>query len=180
MRRRDFIKVITGTATAWPLAAYAQRAARKVQRIGIIDDSSNWDPFRQQLRELNYVEGENLTYVYLRTDGSPAQLDAAASALAQIPVNVIIAFGTPRAQAAQRATKTIPIVAISIGDPICRRPGNELGASWRQHHRKHHSRPGRCHQETANPERCDSRCYAGRLPLESGQPGHCRHFRAFT
>ena len=118
MRRRDFIKVITGTATAWPLAAYAQRAARKVQRIGIIDDSSNWDPFRQQLRELNYVEGENLTYVYLRTDGSPAQLDAAASALAQIPVNVIIAFGTPRAQAAQRATKTIPIVAISIGDPI--------------------------------------------------------------
>src|SRR5262249_32864996 len=101
-----------------PLPAYAQRAARKVQRIGIIDDSSNWDPFRQQLRELNYVEGENLTYVYLRTDGSPAQLDAAASALAQIPVNVIIAFGTPRAQAAQRATKTIPIVAISIGDPI--------------------------------------------------------------
>src|SRR5262249_2855493 len=147
MRRRDFIKVITGTATAWPLPAYAQRAARKVQRIGIIDDSSNWDPFRQQLRELNYVEGENLTYVSLRTDGSPAQLDAATSALAQIPVNVIIAFGTPRAQAAQRATKTIPIVAISIGDPICRRPGNELGASWRQHHRKHHSRPGRCHQE---------------------------------
>src|SRR6516165_1196287 len=49
---------------------------------------------------------------------SPAQLDAAAMALAQLPVNVIVAFGTPRAKAAQRATKTIPIVAISISDPI--------------------------------------------------------------
>jgi len=117
MRRRDFIRIITGTATAWPLGARAQKVAG-IRRVGIIDDSPSWNPFRQRLRELNYVEGENLTYVYLRTDGSPAQLDAAASALAQIPVNVIIAFGTPRAQAAQRATKTIPIVAISIGDPI--------------------------------------------------------------
>src|SRR4029077_12587480 len=51
-------------------------------------------------------------------DGSPAQLDAAAMALAQLPVDVIVAFATPGAKAAQRATKTIPIVAISIGDPI--------------------------------------------------------------
>jgi len=42
-----------------------------MQRIGIIDNSPSWDPFRQQLRELNYVEGQNLTYVYLHTDGSP-------------------------------------------------------------------------------------------------------------
>jgi len=118
MRRRDFIKGIAGTATVWPLSARAQKAAGKIQRIGIIDDSPSWNPFRQQLRELNYVEGQNLTYVYLRTDGSPAQLDAAAMTLAQLPVNVIVAFGTPRAKAAQRATKTIPIVAISIGDPI--------------------------------------------------------------
>ena len=118
MRRRDFIKGIAGTATVWPLSARAQKAAGKIQRIGIIDDSPSWDPFRQQLRELNYVEGQNLTYVYLRTDGSPAQLDGAAMALAQLPVNVIVAFGTPRAKAAQRATKAIPIVAISIGDPI--------------------------------------------------------------
>src|SRR5215472_7171141 len=118
MRRRDVIKGIAGTATAWPLGARAQKGAGKIQRIGIIDNSPSWDPFRQQLRELNYVEGQNLTYVYLRTDGSPDQLDAAAMALAQLPVNVIVAFGTPRAKAAQRATKTIPIVAISIGDPI--------------------------------------------------------------
>ena len=94
MRRRDFIKGIAGTATVWPHCARAQKAAGKIQRIGIIDDSPSWNPFRQQLRELNYVEGQNLTYVYLRTDGSPAQLDAAAMTLAQLPVNVIVAFGT--------------------------------------------------------------------------------------
>ena len=117
MRRRAFITLGSSAAT-WPLAARAQSAVAKVQRIGIIDDSPSWNPFREQLRELKYVEGQDISYVYLRTDGSPAQLDAAAMALVQLPVNVIVAFGTPRAKAAQRATKTIPIVAISIGDPI--------------------------------------------------------------
>jgi putative ABC transport system substrate-binding protein len=117
MRRREFITLV-GAAAAWPVAAHAQSAAKKVQRIGIMDDSPSWDPFREQLRELKYVEGQDISYVYLRTDGSSAQLDAAAMALAQLPVDVIVAFGTPRAKAAQRATKTIPIVAISIGDPI--------------------------------------------------------------
>ena len=118
MRRREFITLLGGASAVWPIAARAQGLPRKIARIGIIDNSPSWDPFRQQLRELKYVEGQDISYVYLRTDGSPAQLDAAAMALAQLPVNVIVAFGTPRAKAAQRATKTIPIVAISIGDPI--------------------------------------------------------------
>ena len=115
--RRQFISVLGGTA-AWPLAARAQSASGKIVRIGIIDDSPSWYPFRQQLRELNYVEGQNLAYVSLNTNGNPDQLDAAAAALAQVPVDVIAAFGTPRAQAARRATKTIPIIAISISDPV--------------------------------------------------------------
>jgi putative ABC transport system substrate-binding protein len=118
MRRREFITLLGGSAAAWPFVAHAQSAAGKIPHIGIIDDSPSWDPFRQQLRELHYVEDQNLAYVYLRTDGSQAQLDAAAAALAQVRVDVIVAFGTPRAQAAQRATKTIPIVAISISDPV--------------------------------------------------------------
>jgi putative ABC transport system substrate-binding protein len=101
-----------------PAVARAQGPPGKIARIGIIDDSPGLEPFRQQLRELHYVEGQNLAYVYLRTNGDPDQLDAAASALAQVPVDVIVAFGTPRAKAAQRATKTIPIVAISISDPV--------------------------------------------------------------
>jgi putative tryptophan/tyrosine transport system substrate-binding protein len=118
MRRREFITLIGGAAATGPLVARAQGPSGKTARIGIIDDSPSWDPFRQQLRELHYVEGQNLAYVYLRTNGEPDQLDAAASALARIPVDVIVAFGTPRAKAAQRATTTIPIVAISIGDPV--------------------------------------------------------------
>src|SRR5690348_14872277 len=110
MRRREFITAIAGSAAGWPLAARAQITER-IPRIGIIDDSPSWDPFRQQLRDLHYVEGKNLAYVYLRTDGSRDQLDAAAGTLAQLPVNVIAAFGTQRAKAAQRATTTIPIVA---------------------------------------------------------------------
>ena len=120
MRRRDFIKGIAGSAVVWPCASRAQSMTGKIQRIGIIDDSPSWDSFRQRLRELHYVEGQNLAYVYLRTDGSPNQLDAAAAALAELPVNVIAAFGTPQAKAAQRATKTIPIIAISISDPVKR------------------------------------------------------------
>ena len=118
MRRREFVTLLSGVATSWPLAARAQSASGKIVRIGIIDDLPSWNLFRQQLRELNYVEGQNLAYVSLSTNGNPDQLDAAAAALAQVPVNVIAAFGTPRAQAAQRATKTIPIIAISISDPV--------------------------------------------------------------
>ena len=118
MKRREFIAVLGGVATAWPLAVRAQGASGKIARIGIIDNLPSWDPFRQQLRDLKYVEGQNLAYVPLSTNGNPDQLDAAAAALVQVPVNVIVAFGTPRAQAAQRATKTIPIIAISISDPV--------------------------------------------------------------
>jgi putative ABC transport system substrate-binding protein len=118
IERRKFVSALGGAAVGWPLAARAQGTTGKIARIGIIDDSPNWDPFRQQLRDLNYIEGQNLAYVSLRTNGNPDQLDAAAAALAQVPVDVIAAFGTPRAQAARRATRTIPIIAISISDPV--------------------------------------------------------------
>jgi putative ABC transport system substrate-binding protein len=117
MKRREFITFVSGTAS-WPLIARAESATGKIARIGIIDDSPSWDPFRKQLRELNYVEGQNLAYVSLSTNGNPDQLDAAAAALVQVPVDAIAAFGTPRAQAARRATKAIPIIAISISDPV--------------------------------------------------------------
>ena len=115
MRRREFIKLIGGTAAAWPLAA---RAQRRIVRIGIIDDAPIWNAFREQLRQLNYVEGQNIAFDYRVAQGIPDRLKVAAEELAHIPVDVIAVFGTPAAQAAKQATKTIPIVAISIGDPI--------------------------------------------------------------
>jgi putative ABC transport system substrate-binding protein len=117
MRRREFIAAGGVLAIGWPCVAVAQQAT-KMPRIGIIDESSNWEPFREQLRKMNYVNGRNVAYVSLHTDGSPAQFDAAAAALARLPVNVIVVFGTPRARAALQATTTIPIVALSISDPV--------------------------------------------------------------
>ena len=107
-----------GGAAVVPFRIGQAGAATKIARVGIIDDAPIWDPFRQQLRELNDVEGRNIAFEYRRADGAPDRLLAAANELVQIPVDVIAVFGTPAAQAAQRATKAVPIVAISIGDPI--------------------------------------------------------------
>jgi putative tryptophan/tyrosine transport system substrate-binding protein len=60
MRRREFITLLGGASAAWPIAARAQGPPRKIARIGIIDDSPSWDPFRQQLHELQYVEGQKI------------------------------------------------------------------------------------------------------------------------
>jgi len=56
MKRRQFITLIGGAAV-WPLAARAQQPVSKIPRVGIIDPAAQWDPFRQGLRELGYIEG---------------------------------------------------------------------------------------------------------------------------
>jgi putative ABC transport system substrate-binding protein len=138
MRRRRFITLIGGMATnavaaAWPLGLRSSFAASKIARIGIIDDNQDWEAFRAELRELGYAEGQNIAFEYRRADEIPEQLAVAARELAQIPVDVIALFGTPAAQAALHATKSIPIVAISVGDPVAAglvsnlaRPGGNL------------------------------------------------------
>ena len=70
------------------------------------------------MRDLGYTEGQNVKYE-LRTDETePARLAEAAKGLASIPVDVIVANGTPASQAAKAATQTIPIVMVSVGDPV--------------------------------------------------------------
>jgi putative tryptophan/tyrosine transport system substrate-binding protein len=123
LRRRQFIALIGKAAGATaagglPLRVLSSMAAAKLARVGIIDEDPDWEAFRAELRQLNYVEGQNITFEYRRGDGMPDRLAAAARELAQIPVDVIAVFGTPAAQAARQASKTIPVVAISIGDPV--------------------------------------------------------------
>ena len=115
MRRREFITLLSGVALGWPLAA---RAARPPFVVGMIDNSPHWPHFREAMRDLGYSEGQNVKYE-LRTDKiEPTQLAEAAKALASIPVNVIVANGSPASQAAQAATQTIPIVMVAVGDPV--------------------------------------------------------------
>jgi putative ABC transport system substrate-binding protein len=117
MRRRDLITILGGAAVAWPLAARAQQPAR-LPRIGIIDDAPMWQAFRQALRELGYIEGQNIAYEYRYGEGEPGRLATVAAELVRRPVDVIATFGTPPTHAAKEATATIPIVMIGIGDPV--------------------------------------------------------------
>src|SRR5215469_13364655 len=115
MRRREFITVLSGAAVGWPLAA---RAERPPFLVGMIGNAPWWPYFREAMRDLGYREGQNVKYE-LRTDETePARLAEAAKELASIPVDVIVAFGSPPSQAAQAATRTIPIVMVAVGDPV--------------------------------------------------------------
>src|SRR5262245_61595501 len=117
LRRRQLITLLGGAAAAWRFAARAQQPG-KIPRIGIIDDSLKWNAFRHGLRDLGYLEGQNIAFDYAYGDGAPERLAEAAAALVRRPVDVIATFGTPASFAAKQVTTTVPIVMISIGDPV--------------------------------------------------------------
>src|SRR6516165_6424624 len=114
LKRREFITLIGGAA-AWPLAARAQQQGQ-IPHIGIIDDAPMWNAFRQGLRDLGYLEGQNIAFEYRRADDVPERLAEAATDLARRPVDVMATYGTPPSIAAKAATTTIPIVMIGVGD----------------------------------------------------------------
>jgi len=117
MKRRTFIALLGGAATAWPVAARAQQAG-KIPRIGIIDDSPIWNAFRHGLRDLGYLEGQNIVFDYRYAGGLPDRLAWVAVELIHRPVDLIATFGTPPTLAAKQATTTIPIVMMGVGDPV--------------------------------------------------------------
>src|SRR5262249_17867932 len=77
LKRREFITLLGGAATAWPLAARGQQAA-KLPTIGIIDDEPVWDHFRQGLRDLGFIERENVLIEYRSAGGRSDRLTQAA------------------------------------------------------------------------------------------------------
>jgi putative tryptophan/tyrosine transport system substrate-binding protein len=101
VKRREFITLLGGAmAAAWPLVARAQQPPSKMPRIGIIDDTATWNHFRQRLRDLGYLEGQNIAFEYRSAGGDPDRLVAAATDLALLPVDVIVTYGTPATAAA--------------------------------------------------------------------------------
>jgi putative ABC transport system substrate-binding protein len=122
MERRTFIALVSGGLLAAPLAAEAQQPG-KVYRIGMMQLFTNVAPhlddaFRQALRELGWVEGKNIEFVVLSADGKSDRLPAIAAELVRRKVDVIIASVRPLAEAAKKATSTIPIVIVVTGDPV--------------------------------------------------------------
>src|SRR5262249_59174196 len=122
MRRREFIALVGGAALIWPLAASAQQPAR-VWRIGALSpgmsgQSPALQAFRQGLRDVGYVEGQNLAILWKFGGDSVDQLTILAEEIVASKVDVIFAINTSAALAAKNATSTIPIVATRVSDPI--------------------------------------------------------------
>src|SRR5947208_13608783 len=107
MKRREFITLIGGAA-AWPLAARAQQS--KVARIGVLyiglaDAESFKKELRDGLRELGYVEGQNIAFEFRSAEGKQDRLPELASELVRLTVDVIVALYVPSALAAKQATR---------------------------------------------------------------------------
>jgi ABC-type uncharacterized transport system substrate-binding protein len=122
VRRREFITLFGGAAAAWPLAARAQQPAR-VPQIGFLfygapELSLEIDAFRQGLRELGYIEGQNIFVEYRFAGGQVGKLPELAAELVRLKVEVIVTPSTPASMAAKQATSTIPIVIAAVADAV--------------------------------------------------------------
>jgi putative tryptophan/tyrosine transport system substrate-binding protein len=120
MRRREFITVLGGAAAAWPLVASAQKPTMPV--VGILSPESSTtgdvEGLRAGLRDLGYVEGQNIRFEYRWAEGDFARLPALAADLVQLNVDVLVTYVTQASLVAKKATATIPIVMVGVGDPV--------------------------------------------------------------
>ena len=122
MKRRDFITLIGGAATGWPLVARAEQPAT-VARIGYLGLgsasalSSRVEALRSGLRDLGWIEGKNIVIEFRWADNVD-QLPGLAAELVRMKVDVIFAPSSTLVEAARQATKTIPIVFATHADPI--------------------------------------------------------------
>ena len=124
LKRRDFITLVGGAAAAWPFAARGQQPAAKVPRIGFLGNSTAdleanlVGPFRDGLRALGYEEGRNIVIEYRWAEGEYERFPALIAELVASNVDVIVTAGTPASLAVKKATTTIPLVMVAVGDPV--------------------------------------------------------------
>ena len=120
MNRRAFLGALG--AAPWLASAVYGTAQDKVPRIGFLGrlapNSGQKEGFQQGLRELGYFEGKSILIEWRNTLGYEDELRPPAAELVQMTPDLIVTFGTPAARAVLEATKTIPVVFASVGDPI--------------------------------------------------------------
>jgi ABC-type uncharacterized transport system substrate-binding protein len=115
--------LLTTILLATAPAGHAQQPG-KIFRIGFLDISTASgmavlvDAFRQELSKLGWIEGKNISIEYRYADQKPERLTELAADLVRFKVDVIVTTGGPVASAAKKATVTIPIVMVTVGDPV--------------------------------------------------------------
>ena len=124
MDRRAFISTLAGGLLAAPLVAGAQQPER-VWRIGLLDyatsepaDEARWKALRERLRELGYLEGQNVTFEPRWANGQVGRLPGLAVELIDAKVDIIVTGQSEAALAAKKATRSIPIVTATSADPV--------------------------------------------------------------
>src|SRR6516165_1642492 len=120
MRRREFLSLV-GSATVWPLGACAQISRNAV--IGVLSPESSSvgdvEGLREGLRELGYVEERNIKYEYRwAAAGDFSRLPEMANELVAMKVDVLVTYVTQASLVAKKATSSIPIVMVGVGDPV--------------------------------------------------------------
>ena len=122
MKRREFITLLGGAAAAWPLVARAQSG--KMPRVGFLGNSTAAleanlvQPFRDGLRAHGYTEGRNILIEYRWADGKYDRFPTLIAELLAAKVDVIVTAGTPASLAVKKATSTVPLVMVAVGDPV--------------------------------------------------------------
>jgi putative ABC transport system substrate-binding protein len=124
MRRRDFITLLGGAA-AWPLVARAQQPNR-MRRVGVLMGPAENDPvgqarlaaFRQAFAALDWTEGRNVRFDVRWTGGDIDRIRAYTAELVALAPEVVLSSSTPVIAALKQATRSIPIVFVSVNDPV--------------------------------------------------------------
>ena len=125
MRRRDFIKAAIGAVTGWPLAARAQQPGR-MRRIGVLmavaesdaDARNGISIVRETLQKLGWRDGNNIRIDYRWGNGNPDRIQDLAKELVELQPDVLVGHSTPSAKGLLKQTHTIPIVFLSVTDPM--------------------------------------------------------------
>jgi putative ABC transport system substrate-binding protein len=143
VKRREFITLIGGAAAARPLPVHGQKSG-KAARVGVLSPffpsfgaSPAYDAFSQKMRELGWIEGQNIAFEHRWAEGHADRLPVLAAELMRLKLDLLFsAWGTPAALAAKNASSTIPIVFAGVGDAIgvglvksLRQPGANITGS---------------------------------------------------
>src|SRR5215470_17416200 len=124
MKLSKFITLLGVAAALWPLMTHAQEP-KKIPHLcfltfdpGTLQSSPRFNVFFNSLRDLGYIDGQTIVIHYLSADEKDDRFPALASECLRVKADIIAVSTTPAAQAAKRATRTVPIVMIALGDPV--------------------------------------------------------------